>query len=120
MEKRAVPVEQLQFGMFVAALDRPWTDTPFMFQGFHLRTDQQLAALRKLCLRVTIDIERSEAPEPRAAPSFPIRGSTTYPETAAVEAEFKPAAAVYERTAEGLGHLLKPLSTPGGVLDGKE
>ena len=121
MPQRTIPVEELEFGMFVAALDRPWTETPFMFQGFHLRTDRQLEALRKLCRKVTIDVERSEPAEPRAAaPSFAIRGSTTYAEVAAVEAEFKPALATYERTADKLEELFKPLATPRGVLDGKE
>ena len=121
MAQRTIAVEELEFGMFVAALDRPWTETPFMFQGFHLRSDRQLDALRKLCRKVTIDVERSEAPESRPpAPTFAIRGSTTYPETTAVEAEFKPAAVTYERTAEQLGELFKPLATPRGVLDGAQ
>ena len=118
MEKRAVPVEELEFGMYVAALDRPWTDTPFMFQGFHLRTDQQLAALRKLCKQVYVDPEKSEPPEGRgAAPQFKIRGSAAYPEAVAVEAEFKPARQLYDRSVAELEDVLKPLGKPGGVLD---
>lgn len=118
MEKRAVPVEELEFGMYVAALDRPWTDTPFMFQGFHLRTDQQLAALRKLCKQVYVDPEKSELPDGRgAAPQFKIRGSAAYPEAVAVEAEFKPARQLYDRSVAELEEVLKPLGKPGGVLD---
>ena len=55
---------ELKFGMYVAELDRPWTDTPFMFQGFVLRSDQQLATLKKFCKAVTVDSERSELPQP--------------------------------------------------------
>ena len=61
--KKIIPVAELKFGMYVAELDRPWTDTPFMFQGFVLRTDQQLAALKKFCKAVTVDSERSELPQ---------------------------------------------------------
>ena len=68
MQRKQVPVEELQFGMYVAELDRPWTETPFMFQGFHLRTDQQLSALKKHCKHVFIDIgahrEARDAPAP--------------------------------------------------------
>ena len=121
MEKKALAIEELQFGMYVAALDRPWSETPFMFQGFHLRTDQQLAALRKLCKLVYIDMERSETAGARPpAPQFRIRGSAAYPEKANVEIEFRQARTVYEQSAAGLGDLLAPLSKPGGVLEGKE
>ena len=121
MERRKIPVGELQFGMYVAELDRPWTDTPFMFQGFHLRTDQQLAALKKFCQHVFIDLERTEKPDERPpAPLFRIRGSTAYPEKASVEVEFRQAATVYRESAASIGELLKPVSKPGGVLEAKE
>ena len=121
MERRQVPVGELQFGMYVAELDRPWTDTPFMFQGFHLRTDQQLEALKKFCKHVFVDLERTEradAPRPPAA-QFNIRGSTRYPEKASVEVEFRPASQAYAKSAASVGDLLAPLSRPGGVLEAK-
>ena len=68
--------------MYVAELDRPWTDTPFMFQGFMLSTQQQLDALKKYCSSVFVDLERSavrRAPAPRIA----------YPERAPVEVEIE-------------------------------
>ena len=56
--------------MYVAELDRPWTDTPFMFQGFVLRTQQQLDTLNKFCKSVVVDSERAERvdPPPRRPP----------------------------------------------------
>ena len=50
--------------MYVAELDRPWTDTPFMFQGFVLRTQQQLDTLNKFCKSVVVDSERAERVDP--------------------------------------------------------
>src|SRR3954471_3591323 len=124
MEKRAVPVEQLEFGMYVAELDRPWTDTPFMFQGFHLRTEEQLATLRQHCKHVFVDPERTEAAESArsAAPAanFKVRGSTRYPEAKPVEVEFRDAHTVYSQSITQIGELLSPLARPGGVLDGRE
>ncbi|HEX5477945.1 MAG TPA: HD domain-containing phosphohydrolase [Burkholderiales bacterium] len=122
MERKQIAVQELQFGMYVAELDRPWTETPFMFQGFHLRTEQQLAALRKLCKHVFVDPERHEAPDaPRpVAAQFKIRGTAKYPEARPVEAEFRQASAAYEQSASAIGELLRPLTRPGGVLDGKE
>ena len=39
----------LKVGMFVADLDRPWVDTPFLLQGFVIEDDDQIAALRTHC-----------------------------------------------------------------------
>jgi HD-GYP domain-containing protein (c-di-GMP phosphodiesterase class II) len=121
MDKKQVAVEQLQFGMYVAELDRPWTETPFMFQGFHLRTDNQLSALKKHCRHVFVDPERSERADDRPPPAqFQIKGSTPYPEKAPVEVEFREARTVYAQSVTAVGELLRPMSKPGGVLDGKE
>jgi len=83
---KEVPVDMLQFGMFVAELDRPWTETPFMFQGFVLRTEQQLVALRKYCKRVYVDPEKRDTTiEAKAGPAPSARG----PESEAVRAQLK-------------------------------
>src|SRR5947207_8587178 len=46
--------------MYVAELDRPWTDTPFKFQGFVLENPEQIEILRKHCKVVFVDPDRSE------------------------------------------------------------
>jgi HD-GYP domain-containing protein (c-di-GMP phosphodiesterase class II) len=124
MERRQIPVEKLEFGMYVSELDRPWTDTPFMFQGFHLRTDQQLSTLKQHCKHVFVDPERTEAPEtprgPAPVANFKIRGTTRYAEAKPVEVEFKQAHTVYSQSVTQIGELLSPVAKPGGVLDGKE
>lgn len=128
MKHERVPVEKLEFGMYVAELDRPWTDTPFMYQGFQLRTPVQLAALKKYCKHVFVDPVRTEPPEKvklaAATASFKVRGNTAYPEQARVEDEFKVARPLFEQTAKKIDDLLKPVTKPGGavgvVLDAKE
>lgn len=52
-------VSQLQIGMFVTELDRPWLDTPFLLQGFQIENPAQLEELRHYCEFVTIDLTRS-------------------------------------------------------------
>jgi HD-GYP domain-containing protein (c-di-GMP phosphodiesterase class II) len=49
----------LKVGMFVADLDRPWVDTPFLLQGFLIEDEEQIAALRTHCEYVIIDRARS-------------------------------------------------------------
>ena len=124
MQRKQIPVEELQFGMYVAELDRPWTDTPFLFQGFHIQSEQQIQALKKFCKHVFVDLERTSAPEAKATatPSqaqFPIRGSTAYPERVAIEVEFRQAAAVYNQSVDSIGELLRPVARQGGVLEAK-
>lgn len=54
-----ISVADLQIGMFVADLDRPWLDTPFLLQGFQIETLDELELLREYCQWVKIDLERS-------------------------------------------------------------
>ena len=94
--KKSVPVEELQFGMYIAELDRPWTDTPFMFQGFVLQRQEQLDTLKKYCRTVVVDSEKSEQPEaPPALGPAPVR---RYVEQVPVEREVERAQAVRART----------------------
>jgi HD-GYP domain-containing protein (c-di-GMP phosphodiesterase class II) len=120
VEKREIRVSELQFGMYVAELDRPWTETPFMFQGFVLRTDKQIEALRKFCKYVFVDPEKSEKlTPPGPGGGLVIRGTTPYPEKAAVEVEFSQASTAYAESAGSVARLLEPLGRPGGVLEAK-
>jgi hypothetical protein len=67
MQKKAVAVSELRFGMYIAELDRPWTETPFAFQGFTLINDRQLEALRKLCRHVYVDVTPRRSARARAS-----------------------------------------------------
>ena len=49
-----VAVSQLQIGMFVAELDKPWLETPFLVQGFELRSNSQIQTLMAHCKTVFI------------------------------------------------------------------
>ena len=49
--------------MFIADLDRPWIDTPFLLQGFLIDDDEQLQQLRQHCDWVMIDPQRSVGPD---------------------------------------------------------
>jgi putative nucleotidyltransferase with HDIG domain len=57
--KKKLDVAELEIGMYVAELDRPWLETPFMFQGFELSTEEELSEIRRFCQYVYIDTEQS-------------------------------------------------------------
>ena len=56
-----VQIKDLALGMFVAELDRPWLDTPFLLQGFVLDNEADLAQIRRLCKFVFVEPASSSA-----------------------------------------------------------
>ncbi|MFV8783919.1 HD-GYP domain-containing protein [Microbulbifer sp. SA54] len=59
IEQAKVFVEDLQRGMFVSRLDRPWTRTPFALQGFYIRDLEEIRQLQKYCRYVYVDVVKS-------------------------------------------------------------
>lgn len=57
-EVRWVHRSQLEIGMYVNELDRPWTDTSFMFQGFEIDTPEMLAKMRECCEYAHVQTEK--------------------------------------------------------------
>ena len=99
--RKSVPVSELRFGMYIAELDRPWTETPFRFQGFVLSSEQQLETLKKYCKSVVVDSERGAAQADAPRPGMQYFGKTVYSEKASVEQELGAA-----RTAYASSHTL--------------
>ena len=102
--KKLVTIAELQFGMYVAELDRPWTETPFKFQGFVLRTREELELLARYCRAVFVDPDRKEmgSPEtdtipPRTAAKIDLSaaGKAHWNEIATIQEEYPSAAASY-------------------------
>lgn len=58
-----VRLEDLEIGMFVSRLDRPWIETPYLIQGFLLKTREDIDALEKYCEFVYVDVVLSEEPK---------------------------------------------------------
>jgi HD-GYP domain-containing protein (c-di-GMP phosphodiesterase class II) len=56
-----LPASDLRTGMFVCELDRPWSETPFLFEGFLLENQADIEAVKAQCEYVYIDMGRTEA-----------------------------------------------------------
>jgi HD-GYP domain-containing protein (c-di-GMP phosphodiesterase class II) len=54
-----VPSMQIAMGMYVSALDRPWSESPFLMQGFCVTSPKVLAKLQELCEYVMVDSTKS-------------------------------------------------------------
>ena len=131
MAHKEVPVEFLEFGMFVAKLDRPWTETPFVFQGFVLKTEEQLETLKKYCKKVYVDPEKRQESVAAKLLSLPpsarqviaeqskevVRGTVVYKELATVEDELPRARTVYTQT-NSIVQTMSRAVVSGSALDG--
>jgi len=56
-------VQNLSVGMFVGMLDRPWLETPFIFQGFEIKDRHEIDELQRFCSQVYVEIERGKLSE---------------------------------------------------------
>ena len=59
MQKLKITIADLVPGMYVAQLDRPWSETPFQEHGFRVQQEAELAKLRQCCRHVYVDVTRS-------------------------------------------------------------
>jgi len=126
--KKEVPVEQLQFGVYISELDRPWTDTPFLFQGFVLEDEKQLETLKKYCKKVYVDPEKStDLPERSQLMTSPvgkkhdsvlasITRKVVYEEKVSVDVELPAARAAQNKTEVALRDVLDTVRA-GKVID---
>ncbi len=72
--KMKVFTQELVFGMYVSELDRPWLDTPFLFQGLLLESQDQIEQLQQLCVYVYVDLEQGAEPlAPRRTPQANVK-----------------------------------------------
>lgn len=119
--KRKVPVGELLLGMYVTELDRAWVGTPFKYQGFTLKTEEELAVLRAHCAHVFVDPERSERPDakPAAHGAGPLAGTgkVAHAERVAVEGEIARAGDSYASSSAVLTQAFESLAS-SKALDG--
>ncbi len=54
--KIPIPVEGLKVGMYVAELDRPWLETPFILQGFTINSVDEINTIAEYCEFVYVEI----------------------------------------------------------------
>lgn len=55
----AIDSSDASIGMYVSMLDRPWLETPFVFQGFTIKDRTETELLQSYCSVVYIDVQRS-------------------------------------------------------------
>lgn len=90
-----VPVQDLRIGMYVDQLDRPWTETRFMYQGFFIQNQETIEELARVSRYVFVDADRNAA----ESKSQPIRTPERYPVTQTVEREIVVAKTIHREAS---------------------
>ena len=118
IEERLVKVDELQLGMFVCRLDRPWEETPFLLQGVALTRLEDIETLQRLCREVYIDARRQV---PLDAPKSLTRGDDLsryrfssnmhYTDLSAVEDEAPRARAALENASQIIDGLFEDITS---------
>jgi putative nucleotidyltransferase with HDIG domain len=122
-------VDDLKLGMFVASLDRPWIETPFLIQGFTINDLDEIATFRELCMHVNVDMGLSRVVEDVALKAshggrkrakvvskiFPNQTLVTYEDLFSFEDELGSAKKVFDDYEAAVGTLYKSIHTSGAI-----
>tara|TARA_R110001599_G_scaffold353885_1_gene602512 strand:- start:87030 stop:88259 length:1230 start_codon:yes stop_codon:yes gene_type:complete len=128
LEILQVNTSELQLGMYVSGLDRPWLEVPFPVQGFLLETPSDIARIQKYCKHVFIDsakcvveegaVKRTASNRARKTNQqiFQGRKLKVYADSATWTEEFPKAKAAVHALTETVDHIFDQASR-GGALD---
>ncbi len=111
LEKLKIQADKLMFGMYVCELDRPWSETPFMFQGFILQDIKDIAAIQEHCEYVYIDVRKSMHAAPGTSSDSKTSSAPTQtsinPERRSVTVRESSGTPVASGKQHGLGQFIK-------------
>lgn len=112
-----IHVSEVKIGMFVSKLDRDWTETPFLLQGFVVEQMSDIAVLEEYCEHVWIDAVEDVwiPPEERKAQGLPAR-KVNYINKIPAQEEHRKALGVYQEARRITKDLLDDIRL-GGVID---
>ncbi|MGE0621844.1 MAG: HD-GYP domain-containing protein [Pseudomonadales bacterium] len=108
-----VPAASLQPGMYVAALDRPWLETPFALQGFYITSREDAEFVAEHCAFVYVDPRRRSTAAEVVKHAKPRR---TYRERSDLKSEIKTAEVDLTSANEAMAKVFGQLKT-GAHLD---
>ena len=110
-----VPSMQIAMGMYVSALDRPWSESPFLMQGFCVTSPKVMAKLQELCEFVMVDSTKSIGEVDQKLDSAPVTPKfDTSKSTEPVRKSTKPLAINREKYAR------RPVMTTADVTTARQ
>lgn len=116
-----IHISELQIGMYVSQLDRPWLETPFLMQGFLIESMDDIAAVAEYSEHVWIDAVHEEwvAPEVKGTLSGKKSQPRTYINKVDTRREHAQALEIYREARQMARSLLNGLRF-GSVINSTE
>lgn len=128
MDVIQIDSSELQTGMYVSGLDRPWLEVPFPIQGFRVESPEDIIRIQKYCQYVFVDstksvvaggaVNRQTSRRPRKTKQQILQGRKlkVYADSAAWVEEFPKAKAAVDTLTQTVDSLFEQVSK-GGALD---
>ena len=119
-ERVRLPVMAVKIGMRVVELDRPWTETPFLFQGFVIESMEHIDELAKYCEEVVVEVDEDQwVPVTERGVLSPPKARAAYDYHAATPRDYGNARSVVTNT-QALTRTLMDDVRLGKAIDVKE
>lgn len=113
--KKQISVHELKYGMWVSEPDRSWLETPFLFQGFEIQSQEEIETLRSICGHVYIDTDLGCDVDPHASAigsctnnptDHAAHACATYQDQTSVEEELEAAKETYANSKVVLAEIM--------------
>ncbi len=98
--------------MYVSELDRPWLETPFLFQGFYVRNDEEIATVRSHCQEIVIDTQVDDEP-PEAVAVVPLQTRPPAEAMRELKDEIKQASGIHVAIYASVEDVMRELKSSG-------
>ncbi len=110
-----VPVHQLEAGMYVAYLDRPWLESPFAVQGFYVHNEADILEVADACSYVFVDPRRHQRGtyKPKFTNGIDFPGKSNDDATVGLRRDFEAAETDYDSAAVVVRKAFERLKTTG-------
>lgn len=106
----------IKIGMYMSFPDRPWLETPFLFQGLILDSEKLISQVQAECRFIYVDRAKSFVKEePKKAATAPPLKSNTPPIKAPMESEFSNAYNLHGEAKNEIETALKKMAAGEGI-----
>ena len=115
-----VPVGSLELGMYVAELDKDWLESPFLFQGFLIESDEDIRLLEQECSYVWIEaVAEQGSKDERYTFNKPAKKKKNYINKISMPREYEKSHCVFAQSRQRTKAILDDVALTG-VINTKE
>lgn len=109
-----VNADEIKVGMYMSHPDRPWLETPFLFQGLLLDNDKLINQVKQVCKHIYVDQEKSFVAKPKINGRV-LGESKAPPIKKSLEKEFENARNAHRETGQEVRETLARMVAGEGI-----